>query len=153
MFHYDYQEREKGIGESTRAKDRESTLREVNKLKSSIQTLTKSAHPLGKLMDFLQEDVDSMQVGLTGPVPSTLNIIFDQRELEQWKGENQSLSLQLKKEESLTAQTLQPLAATLEDLTAAVNDELDKISLVKSNILKNETKIEKMVSSIGLAHK
>ena len=36
----------------------------MNKLKSSIQTLTKSAHPLGKLMDFLQEDVDSMQVGL-----------------------------------------------------------------------------------------
>ena len=62
MVHYDIQEREKGIGESTRAKDRESTLREVNKLKSSIQTLTKSAHPLGKLMDFLQEDVDSMQV-------------------------------------------------------------------------------------------
>ena len=60
--HYNCQEREKGIGESTRAKDRESTLREVNKLKSSIQTLTKSAHPLGKLMDFLQEDVDSMQV-------------------------------------------------------------------------------------------
>ena len=34
----------------------------MNKLRSSIQTLTKSAHPLGKLMDFLQEDVDSMQV-------------------------------------------------------------------------------------------
>ena len=82
-----------------------------------------------------------------------LNIIFDQRELEQWKGENQSLSLQLRKEESLTAQTLQPLAATLEELTAAVNDELDRISLVKSNLLKNEAKIEKMVSSIGLAHK
>ena len=31
-------------------------------MRSSIQTLTKSAHPLGKLMDFLQEDVDSMQV-------------------------------------------------------------------------------------------
>ena len=76
-----------------------------------------------------------------------------QRELEQWKEENKSLSLQLKKEESLTAQTLQPLTATLEDLTAAVNDQLDKISLVKSNILKNEDKIEKMVSSIGLAHK
>ena len=73
--------------------------------------------------------------------------------MEQWKEENKSLSLQLKKEESLTAQTLQPLTATLEDLTAAVNDQLDKISLVKSNILKNEDKIEKMVSSIGLAHK
>ena len=107
-------------------------------------------------MDFLQEDVDSMQVGLPHhhhQDTSMLNILFDQRELEQWKGENQSLALQLKKEESLTAQTLQPLAATLEDLTAAVNDQLDKISLVKSNILKNEIKIEKMVSSIGLAHK
>ena len=79
--------------------------------------------------------------------------IFIQRELEQWKEENQSLALQLKKEESLTAQTLQPLSVTLEELTAAVNDQLDKISLVKSNILKNEDKIEKMVSSIGLAHK
>ena len=59
----------------------------------------------------------------------------------------------MKKEESLTAQTLQPLTVTLEELTAAVNDQLDKISLVKSNILKNEDKIEKMVSSIGLAHK
>ena len=59
----------------------------------------------------------------------------------------------MKKEESLTAQTLQPLSMTLEELTAAVNDQLDKISLVKSNILKNEDKIEKMVSSIGLAHK
>ena len=57
-------EREAGGGDSTRARDRESTLREVDKLRSSIQTLTKSAHPLGKLMDFLQEDVDSMQVGL-----------------------------------------------------------------------------------------
>ena len=57
-----FQEREAGVGESNRARDRESTQREINKLRSSIQTLTKSAHPLGKLMDFLQEDVDSMQV-------------------------------------------------------------------------------------------
>ena len=38
----------------------------------------------------------------------------NQRELDQWKKENQSLQLQLKKEESVTAQTLQPLVATLE---------------------------------------
>ena len=91
--------------------------------------------------------------------------------MDQWKKENKSLQLQLKKEENVTAQTLQPLVATLEvskemiidnrftiidviqDLTAAVNDNLDKISLVKSNIIKNEEKIEKMISSMGLAHK
>ena len=41
----------------------------------------------------------------------------------------------------------------IQELTTAVNDNLDKISLVKSNILKNEDKIEKMISSMGLAHK
>ena len=39
----------------------------------------RSANPLGKLMDFLQEDVDSMQ-----------------RELEQWRSDNKQLQLQLR---------------------------------------------------------
>ena len=34
----------------------------MDELRESIQTLTRSIHPLGKLMDFLQEDIDSMQM-------------------------------------------------------------------------------------------
>ena len=59
---------EEGNSDLGRKRDREGTQREVNKLRESIQTLTRSANPLGKLMDFLQEDVDAMQ-----------------RELENWK--------------------------------------------------------------------
>ena len=44
-----------------------------------LQTLTRSANPLGKLMDFLQEDVDSMQ-----------------RELETWRNENRELQSKLR---------------------------------------------------------
>jgi len=128
-------EREAAVGEGGRARDRETTQREVDKLRGSIQTLTRSANPLGKLMDFLQEDVDSMQ-----------------RELDQWRKENRELQLELRHEESLTAQTLQPLSSHLAELTAAVSEQLDKISTVKSNILKNEEKMERMVLSIGLTH-
>ena len=85
----------------------------MNKLRTSIQTLTKSAHPLGKLMDFLQEDVDSMQVEFSSSLDLNHHSNI-QRELDQWKKENQSLQLQLRKEESVTAQTLQPFVATLE---------------------------------------
>lgn len=67
------------MGETGRTRDRESVLREVERLRSSIQTLTRSANPLGKLMDFLQEDVDSMQ-----------------RELDTWRTENKQLQLQLR---------------------------------------------------------
>ncbi len=62
------QERESGLSDLGRRRDREATQREVSRLRESIQTLTRSANPLGKLMDFLQEDVDQMQ-----------------RELETWK--------------------------------------------------------------------
>lgn len=34
----------------------------MDNLRESIQTLTRSVNPLGKLMDFLQEDIDSMQM-------------------------------------------------------------------------------------------
>ena len=64
FFHllYCLQERESGLNELSRRRERDATQREVDKLRASIQTLTRSANPLGKLMDFLQEDVDSMQV-------------------------------------------------------------------------------------------
>ena len=73
--------------------------------------------------------------------------------MEQWRGENRSLGLELRQEEQQTGRTLQPLLNTLEELTAAVTDQLDKISTVKSNIIRNEEKIEKMVGGIGLSNK
>ena len=69
------QEREAGVGEAGRARDRESTQKEVNKLRGSIQTLTRSANPLGKLMDFLQEDVDSMQVSYSELHRKNINML------------------------------------------------------------------------------
>ena len=57
-----FKERENGLNELSRRRERDATQREVDKLRASIQTLTRTANPLGKLMDYLQEDVDSMQV-------------------------------------------------------------------------------------------
>lgn len=37
----------------------------MDALRDSIQKLTRSVNPLGKLMDFLQEDIDSMQLEMT----------------------------------------------------------------------------------------
>lgn len=45
--------------------------KEIEKLRVSIQTLCRSALPLGKTMDYLQEDADAMQ-----------------RELQLWHREN-----------------------------------------------------------------
>jgi len=129
-------ERESGISDFNRQRERESTQREIQKLKDSIQTLTRSANPLGKLMDFLQEDVDSMQ-----------------RELETWRNENRELQSKLRAEENLTQQSIEPLKSHLTELESSIQEQLDKISTVKSNILKNDEKIARMVASIGVHSK
>jgi len=129
-------EKDAGFSDFNRQREREATQRDVQKLKDSIQILTRSANPLGKLMDFLQEDVDSMQ-----------------RELETWRTENKQLQAQLRAEESLTQQSIEPLKVHLLELESAVEEQLDLNSGVKSNILKNDEKIARMVGSIGLAGK
>lgn len=67
--------------EAGRRRERELAGREIDRLRGSIQTLTRAANPLGKLMDFLQEDVDSMQ-----------------HELTMWRRTNMELMAQLRME-------------------------------------------------------
>lgn len=54
---------------------------QVDKLRNSIQALTRSANPLGKIMDYVQEDLHSMQ-----------------KERDMWRAENSKLTMQIKEE-------------------------------------------------------
>ncbi|XP_071826455.1 TRAF3-interacting protein 1-like isoform X2 [Apostichopus japonicus] len=122
------------IMDAAHRKQRELVQREVEKLRGSIQTLTRSANPLGKIMDYLQEDVDSMQ-----------------KELEMWKKENRDHELAIKREQSITDSELEPLRAQLSELDQSVVDQLDAIAMVKSNILRNDDKVKKMMGSVAFS--
>ena len=47
--------------DSITKRQRETSGKQMDTLRDSIQKLTRSINPLGKLMDFIQEDTDSMQ--------------------------------------------------------------------------------------------
>ncbi|KAL0184844.1 hypothetical protein M9458_020540, partial [Cirrhinus mrigala] len=51
----------------------------------------------------------------------------------------------------ITDSVVEPLKAELTELEQLIKDQQDKICAVKSNILKNEEKIQKMVSSISFS--
>ena len=57
-------------------------LSQIDQLRIGIQTLASSAAPLGKVLDYLQEDLDSMQ-----------------KELENWRSENRYHETAIKAEE------------------------------------------------------
>lgn len=122
------------VFESAWKKEKDIVSKEIEKLRASIQTLCRSALPLGKIMDYIQEDVDAMQ-----------------NELRLWRAEGQQHAEALQQEQSITDSTVEPLKAELAELEQLVRDQQDKICAVKANILKNEEKIQKMVYSINLS--
>lgn len=70
------------VFESAWKKEKDIVSKEIEKLRVSIQTLCKSALPLGKTMDYLQEDVDAMQ-----------------HELQLWHSENKQHAEALQEEQ------------------------------------------------------
>ncbi|XP_047226808.1 TRAF3-interacting protein 1 isoform X2 [Girardinichthys multiradiatus] len=122
------------VSETARKKEREQVTREIERLHSSIQMVCRSSLPLGKIMDYIQEDVDAMQA-----------------ELQGWRRENKEHAQALLQEQRATDRAVEPLKAELAELEQLIKDHQDKICAVKSNILKNEEKIQKMVTGINFS--
>ncbi|XP_029526350.1 TRAF3-interacting protein 1 isoform X3 [Oncorhynchus nerka] len=122
------------VSEAARKKERELVSREIERLRSSIQTVCRSTLPLGKIMDYIQEDMDAMQ-----------------NELHTWRRENKEHAQALLQEQRVTDNAVEPLKAELAELEQLIKEQQDKICAVKSNVLKNEDKIQKMVTSINFS--
>lgn len=106
-------------------------MREIEKLRSSVQKLCRSAVPLGKIIDYIQEDMDSMQ-----------------NELLQWKRENKEHIAKLLKEESITIETVKPLQSQLQELDGSIAAHMDMIAASKCNVIRNQEKIDKMIAGV-----
>ncbi|XP_034940122.1 TRAF3-interacting protein 1 [Chelonus insularis] len=110
-------------------KDRDVIVKEIDKLRGTIQMLTRATNPLGKLFDFLQEDVEIMQ-----------------RELRDCRNEFASIREQLIVERNNTQKSLKPLEESLKEVEANINDQIEKIHQTKCNIIKNDQKIARLLS-------
>ncbi|XP_022596995.1 TRAF3-interacting protein 1 isoform X1 [Seriola dumerili] len=122
------------VSEAARKKEQDMVTREIERLRSSIQTVCRSSLPLGKIMDYIQEDMDAMQA-----------------ELHTWRRENKEHAQALLQEQRATDRAVEPLKVELAELEQLIKDQQDKICAVRSNILKNEEKIQKMVTGINFS--
>ncbi|XP_023278943.1 TRAF3-interacting protein 1 isoform X2 [Seriola lalandi dorsalis] len=122
------------VSEAAQKKEQDMVTREIERLRSSIQTVCRSSLPLGKIMDYIQEDMDAMQA-----------------ELHTWRRENKEHAQALLQEQRATDRAVEPLKVELAELEQLIKDQQDKICAVRSNILKNEEKIQKMVTGINFS--
>ncbi|TGZ59053.1 hypothetical protein CRM22_009301 [Opisthorchis felineus] len=117
------------LDEATRQRERAQMGKDIDRLCQSLQSLSRSALPLGKLMDFVQEDLESMQ-----------------QEFERWTAENRTLKARLREEENLTQSSIQPLRAQLAELQNYAAEQRKAIATFKAKILSNDERIHDMLS-------
>ncbi|XP_067372270.1 TRAF3-interacting protein 1 isoform X2 [Channa argus] len=122
------------VSEAAWKKERDMVMREIERPRSSIQMVCCSTLPLGKILDYIQEDKDAMQA-----------------ELHAWQRENKEHAQALLEEQRAKDQAVEPLKAELSDLEQLIKDQQDKICALRSNILKNKEKIQKMVTGINFS--
>lgn len=120
-----------GTSDATRIREAEATKKEVDSLRETIQTLCRSANPLGKIVDYVQEDVDSMR-----------------KELLQWQNEQEEHANALAEEATLTDDALQPVRVKLADLDQQILDQIDMNRALSAITNENDAKISKMVESV-----
>ncbi|XP_076284015.1 TRAF3-interacting protein 1-like [Lasioglossum baleicum] len=108
---------------------RDIIFKEVDKLRNTIQTLTRATNPLGKLLDYFQEDVEIMQ-----------------KELFEWRSQYQQVNEQLKTEKIKTQELIEPMKETLKEIDQNMKVQLDKICQTKSQIMKNDQRIQTLLN-------
>ncbi|CAO1431369.1 unnamed protein product [Diamesa serratosioi] len=109
----------------------QTTVKQIEHLKDLIQKLIRSVNPMGKLMDFIQEDVDSMQ-----------------REYTKWNDIFKTATVDLKREQNETANAIEPLKYQLTQLESNINEHHIMIDQMRGSQLQNEQKIMKLFTEI-----
>ncbi|XP_037808735.1 TRAF3-interacting protein 1 [Lucilia sericata] len=107
---------------------RQTSARNMNNLRDVIQNLTKSVNPLGKLMDFIPEDVDAMQLEFT-----------------MCRDAYTQAANELKREKSLTESATEPMKNQLVQIEANITEYMEMIDASRVKILQNSEKILKML--------
>ncbi|KAM7363916.1 intraflagellar transport 54 isoform 2-T2 [Cochliomyia hominivorax] len=109
---------------------RQTSAHHMNNLREVIQNLTKSINPLGKLMDFIPEDIDAMQLEFT-----------------MWRDAYTQAANELKREKSLTESVTEPMKNQLLQIEANILEYMEMIDASRVKILQNSEKIMKMLTS------
>ena len=106
-------------------------LQDVEKLRASLQSLSRSANPLGRVLDALQEDIDAM---LT--------------EMGTWAAEfSRNTALLHSQEDSIDGE-IDTLRARLSSLDQEIGDQTEKIAASKAAIHKHEQKLSRVIALV-----
>ena len=105
---------------------------ELAHLRASLQALCASIMPLGKCMDFVTEDMASMD-----------------RELDKWRQEASVHKDRLEQVRQRTEEEVEPLRLRLVDLDEQVESRIRGINALKAKVMQNEDRINSLLRMVS----
>jgi predicted RNase H-like nuclease (RuvC/YqgF family) len=88
---------------------------DVEFMKKAIQVLCQSTNPLGKSIDYVSDDVDSMS-----------------KEYEHWRKEAIQCTADLEEQKKITDEVIQPLQHQLAELEEKIREQQSKVTSMRS---------------------
>ena len=104
---------------------------DLEAIKEYVQQITKNCNPLGKLVDLLGDDIESMN-----------------KELANWIKDNKIYKDRYDEEMKKSDETLLPLQTELLELEDSIRDEQTQIKAIKSRLIKNEKIIQNLIQNV-----
>jgi TRAF3-interacting protein 1 len=104
---------------------------ELTKLREQLQLLTKATNPLGKFLEAIHEDVDTMS-----------------RELEMWRTEARTQAVAAQEAQRQTEDSLREIHAKLQTVEDQISDQILKINITRQTILTNDQTIETLLRMV-----
>jgi len=104
---------------------------EVSALRQSIQTLCQSSNPLGRCLEYVQEDLEAMG-----------------KELETWRAQKHRRAGEIADEEATTQSALVGLKSELEKCEELIREKHSQIRFSKASIIRNDAQIERLLSQV-----
>lgn len=105
--------------------------KDIEFMKKAIQVLCQSTNPLGKSIDFVSDDIDSMN-----------------KEFDYWRKESANCMVQLQDQQKITEDVIQPLQDQLADLEERIKEQQAKVNSVKSQIIRNDITVQNLLFSV-----
>ena len=104
---------------------------ELTKLREQLQLLTKATNPLGKFLEAIHEDIDTMS-----------------RELEMWRTEARTQAAAAADAQRQTEESLHEVYGRLHAVEDQISDQLVKINLMRQTILQNDQTVETLLKMV-----
>ena len=107
------------------------TENDIEFMKKAIQVLCQSTNPLGKSIDFVTDDIDSMS-----------------KEYEHWRKESIACQSQLEEQQKITEEVIQPLQDQLAELEEKIREQQSKVNSIKCAIMRNDITVQNLLHSV-----